>query len=43
MPPETDNLRVEELHLADQADRAKVYTSGKDVAALKEPGEVATQ
>jgi hypothetical protein len=36
MPPETDNLRVEELHLADQADRAKVYSSAKDVTALKE-------
>ena len=36
MPPETDNLRVEELHLADQADRARVYSSAQDVAALKE-------
>ena len=36
MPPETDNLRVEELHLADQKDREKVYSSDKDVAALKE-------
>lgn len=36
MPPETDNLRVEELHLADQKDREKVYSSAKDVAALKE-------
>jgi hypothetical protein len=36
MPPETDNLRVEELHLADQADRANVYASAKDVSALKE-------
>jgi hypothetical protein len=36
MPPETDNLRVEELHLADQKDRADVFTAAKDVAALKE-------
>jgi hypothetical protein len=36
MPPETDNLRVEELHLADQKDRESVYSSAKDVAALKE-------
>ncbi|MFI5349126.1 MAG: hypothetical protein ACHQ2Z_06255 [Elusimicrobiota bacterium] len=36
MPPETDNLRVEELHLADQKDRANVYSSAADVAALKE-------
>jgi hypothetical protein len=36
MPPETDNLRVEELHLADQKDREKVYSSAKDVTALKE-------
>lgn len=36
MPPETDNLRVEELHLADQKDREKVYSSAKEVAALKE-------
>ena len=36
MPPETDNLRVEELHLADQKDREKIYSSTKDVNALKE-------
>lgn len=35
MPPETDNLRVEELHNADQKDREKVYSSSKDVEALK--------
>ncbi len=35
MPPETDNLRVEELHNADQKDREKVYTSSKEVEALK--------
>ena len=36
MPPETDNLRVEELHAADQKDREKVYSSSKEVAELKE-------
>ena len=36
MPPETDNLRVEELHAADQQDREKVYSSAKDVAALRQ-------
>jgi len=36
MPPETDNLRVEELHAADQKDREKVYSSAKDVEALKQ-------
>ena len=35
MPPETDNLRVEELHNADQKDREKVYTSSKEVEAMK--------
>lgn len=35
MPPETDNLRIEELHGADQKDREKVYSSTKDVEALK--------
>jgi hypothetical protein len=35
MPPETDNLRLEELYAADQGDRAKVLTSAKDVEALK--------
>ena len=36
MPPETDNLRVEELHASDQKDREKVYSSAQDVATLKE-------
>jgi hypothetical protein len=36
MPPETDNLRLEELFAADQKDREKVYSSAKDVEALKE-------
>lgn len=35
MPPETDNLRIEELHAADQNDRQKVYTAAKEVEALK--------
>ncbi len=35
MPPETDNLRVEELHAADQKDRERVYSSPKEVEALK--------
>jgi len=35
MPPETDNLRLEELHAADQKDREKVLTSAKEVEALK--------
>jgi hypothetical protein len=36
MPPETDNLRLEELHAADQKDRERVYASAADVAQLKE-------
>ncbi|MBI3563698.1 MAG: hypothetical protein HY079_00720 [Elusimicrobia bacterium] len=36
MPPETDNLRVEELHAADQKDREKPYSSSKEVEALKQ-------
>jgi hypothetical protein len=36
MPPETDNLRLEELHAADQKDRERVLTSARDLAALKE-------
>lgn len=36
MPPETDNLRLEELYLADQKDREKVYSSASEVDALKE-------
>jgi len=35
MPPETDNLRIEELHAADQADRQRVLTSAKEIEALK--------
>src|SRR5579859_6018523 len=35
MPPETDNLRLEELHAADQKDREKVITSAQEVEALK--------
>ncbi len=36
MPPETDNLRLEELHAADQKDREKVYSSAADIEALRE-------
>jgi hypothetical protein len=36
MPPETDNLRLEELYLADQQDRQAVYDTPQDVAALKQ-------
>jgi hypothetical protein len=36
MPPETDNLRLEELHAADQKDRERVYSSAADIAALKD-------
>jgi hypothetical protein len=36
MPPETDNLRLEELYAADQADREKVYSSAEEVDALKQ-------
>lgn len=35
MPPETDNLRLEELHKADQSDREKVITSSKEGEELK--------
>ncbi len=35
MPPETDNLRLEELYAADQKDREKVYSSSADIEALK--------
>ena len=35
MPPETDNLRLDDLHAADQKDREKVYTSVQDVEELK--------
>ena len=36
MPPETDNLRIEELHAADQKDREKIYSLPQEVTALKE-------
>ena len=36
MPPETDNLRLDELYAADQKDREKVYNSASEVDALKE-------
>lgn len=36
MPPETDNLRLEELYLADQKDREKVYTSDAEIKELKQ-------
>lgn len=36
MPPETDNLRLEELYAADQSDREKVYSSSSEIDALKE-------
>lgn len=36
MPPETDNLRLEELHAADQKDRERVYGSAAEVSGLKE-------
>ena len=35
MPPETDNLKLEELYLADQADRAKVYSSPTEIEGLQ--------
>ena len=35
MPPETDNLRLEELYAADQKDREKVYSAAKDIEELK--------
>ncbi len=35
MPPETDNLRLEELHAADQSERAQVLTTAQAAAALK--------
>ena len=35
MPPETDNLRLEELFAADQKDREKIYAAAEDVSALK--------
>lgn len=36
MPPETDNLRLDDLYAADQKDREKVYDSAQAVEALKQ-------
>jgi len=36
MPPETDNLRLDDLYAADQKDREMVYTTTADVDQLKE-------
>ncbi|MBI5242420.1 MAG: hypothetical protein HY922_01895 [Elusimicrobia bacterium] len=36
MPPETDNLKLEEMFLEDQHDRERVYETAEDVAKLKE-------
>ncbi|HAH08359.1 MAG TPA: hypothetical protein DCM05_17845 [Elusimicrobia bacterium] len=36
MPPETDNLKLEEIFLDDQKDRERVYDSSEEVAKLKE-------
>jgi hypothetical protein len=35
MPPETDNLRLDDLYAADQKDREKVYSAVADIEALK--------
>ncbi len=35
MPPETDNLRLDDLFTADQKDREQVYSSAEAVDALK--------
>ncbi len=35
MPPETDNLRLDELYAADQKDREKVYSSPEEIEELK--------
>lgn len=35
MPPETDNLRLQELYNADQADRSKVFDSAEAVKQLR--------
>jgi len=35
MPPETDNLKLEEIFQEDQQDREKVYESSKEVQELK--------
>ena len=36
MPPETDNQRIEELYLADQKDRQRVYDSAAGVKELQQ-------
>ena len=36
MPPETDNLQLEDIYQADQSDRQKVYESPQAVAELKQ-------
>ena len=36
MPPETDNLKLEELYQADQSDRGKVYETAEAVQGLKD-------
>jgi hypothetical protein len=35
MPPETDNLKLQELYQADQKDREQVYDSPEGIKALK--------
>lgn len=35
MPPETDNLKLEELFQEDQADRSKVYETKEEIGKLK--------
>ncbi len=35
MPPETDNLKLQELYQADQSDRGKVYDSAEAVKELQ--------
>src|SRR5262245_48487877 len=35
MPPETDNLRLEELYAADQKDRERVYSAPADIDGLR--------
>ena len=36
MPPETDNLQLEDIYESDQSDRKKVYDSPQAVAQLKQ-------
>ena len=36
MPPETDNLRLDELYASDQKDREKVYETTAEVDSLKQ-------